>query len=81
MKTGCKRWGDCFTCPFSDCMWGDEQELKKFSYWKDYSQKNKEKVRKYKKEYYEQHKEEILARSKERRKTRSRSSQESEVVM
>lgn len=26
METGCKRWNNCFTCPFSDCFWGDEPQ-------------------------------------------------------
>ena len=66
MKTGCKRWSDCFTCPFSDCMWGDESELRKFSYYREYAQKNKSKIKEYKKKYYEDHKDEIKAKKKAR---------------
>ena len=66
METGCKRWSNCFTCPFSDCFWGDEQELN--------AEKNKEKIRAYKKKWYETHKEEIKAKKKAKKEL-----QESEV--
>lgn len=74
METGCKRWNNCFTCPFSDCFWGDEQELNDFSYYQNYAAKNKEKIRAYKKKWYETHKEEIKAKKKAKKEL-----QESEV--
>lgn len=47
-------------------MWGDESELRKFSYYREYAQKNKSKIKEYKKKYYEDHKDEIKAKKKAR---------------
>lgn len=79
METGCKRWKDCFTCPFSDCKWGDTQELRNFSYYQNYASKNKEKIRAYKKKYYDTHKGELKAKAKARREARK--AKEEEVWM
>ncbi len=79
IETGCKRWKDCFTCPFSDCKWGDAQELRNFSYYKEYAEAHKEKIRAYKKEYYDKHKDELKAKAKARRAARK--AKEEEVWM
>ena len=60
MDNGCKKWGDCFTCPFSDCL-ASYQELTVTK------EKLKESASR-QREYYWQHREEILKNQRERYK-------------
>lgn len=70
VETGCKRWKDCFTCPLSECEWGDAQEIRELSYYKEYAEKHREQIREYKRQYYRDHKEHIRENARKREAAR-----------
>lgn len=48
--SGCRKWGDCTTCPFTDC-----KDESKGTYNKDYYEKHKEEYLEYQKQYRREH--------------------------
>lgn len=50
MKTGCRHWNDCETCPFSDC-----KDESRHTYNADYYESHKEQFLAYQKQYRKEH--------------------------
>ena len=49
-KSSCRKWGDCETCPFSDC-----KDESRHTYNAEYYESNKERLRAYQREYRKTH--------------------------
>lgn len=72
MKTGCKYWSNCFTCPFSDCKYDEDD------YYAKWYAEHREEVLQKRKDWRNKHKEEIAEKRKAKR-ARQREAKEQEV--
>jgi len=78
MKTGCKHHDDCFTCPFPDCICGDNPELE--SYNANYYREHRDQILQRRKKWREDHREELAARRRERRAAKKREAEQEKEV-